>query len=247
MRPERDWSGLLPEMLEQIATRIRVVEDFMAFRGVCTCWRSAVTKGQFLNSSPNTTPLLMLPEEKKIVMRLTVPKAKDKWCMRARFGWLLTVDFYAATAEADLLNPISGAKMTLPSIDTFPDYVGSEYIRNANKPFITKAVLSADPSRTSDFVLMVVHTFGDFFGFWRSRDSSWSKIESPPGCVYLVESSSGELLALIPSDSVTHLRVVRLDVTRGTSEISATLGEDAVFVGCGAVFSVLASAFPFRV
>ncbi|XP_027096155.1 probable F-box protein At1g44080 [Coffea arabica] len=83
-----DWSELLPDLLIMIARRIQLMEDFMAFRGVCTSWRAAASVDNFVKSWP-TVPLLMLAEKKdtdyrkfyslsrgKIWRRMPLPEAK---------------------------------------------------------------------------------------------------------------------------------------------------------------------------
>lgn len=36
----RDWSGLLPDLLDVICNRVSSYQDLVAFGGVCTTWRS---------------------------------------------------------------------------------------------------------------------------------------------------------------------------------------------------------------
>ncbi|KAK2664372.1 hypothetical protein Ddye_002946 [Dipteronia dyeriana] len=55
-----NWDGLLTDVLEEIAKRIRMPKDYVAFRGVCTFWRSAATWDNYMfRNCP--IPLLMLP------------------------------------------------------------------------------------------------------------------------------------------------------------------------------------------
>ena len=90
------WSSLLPDLLVSIATKIQLVEDFMAFRGVCTSWRAAAHVDKFVKSWPNV-PLLMLAEKEdsddrefyslsrgRIWRTLSLPEAKDKKCVESR-------------------------------------------------------------------------------------------------------------------------------------------------------------------
>ncbi|KAL3498807.1 hypothetical protein ACH5RR_041539 [Cinchona calisaya] len=178
-----DWSQLIPDLLVSIARRIQLVEDFVAFGGVCSSWRAAATKDNFVKSWP-TVPLLMLAEEKdcedrefyslsrgKIWRRLSLPEAKGKKCMESR-GWFVTLE--GNSGEMNLLHPFTRVQIELPNQKTFPDY--ELYEPENPRCFLLRAVLSADPSDTSDYVLVVVHSGGRHLGFWRPGDKSWTRI-----------------------------------------------------------------------
>ncbi|CAI9105516.1 OLC1v1004448C1 [Oldenlandia corymbosa var. corymbosa] len=55
-----DWSSLPPELLMEIVPYLQSIEDFMAFRGVCTSWRVNVAVDKFLTPLSPRIPLLML-------------------------------------------------------------------------------------------------------------------------------------------------------------------------------------------
>ncbi|CAI9094465.1 OLC1v1030210C1 [Oldenlandia corymbosa var. corymbosa] len=260
MEPWRDWSGLLPELLAEISMRIPSIEEFMAFRGVCSPWRAAANKDKFVQSCP-AIPLLML---------------LGRRC--GRFGWLFTLD--NDSEEANLLNPFSRSLSHLSNLTNFPGYAYYKF------PNIRKAVLSANPSHTSDFVvLMVIHR--DLV-FWRPSESTWTGIEwhsgdhvgghafadakyyndkfyaidfgvqvwvwdsslkvahllfrvdHPPLShfrkTYLVESSNGELLVVWPDGvlydevMITDVEVIQLDVAQYKWKKITSLGKDAIFL-----------------
>ncbi|CAI9096889.1 OLC1v1033135C1 [Oldenlandia corymbosa var. corymbosa] len=186
-----DWSALPPDLVEEIATRLTDLEDFIAFRGVCAAWRVA-TK----DSCPRV-PLLMLPEkrqnderefyslsERKVSMRLSLPEAKGKLCVEAGFGWLLTLSL--DSGDVTLLNPFSRAQIQLPNAVTFtfPEHLDHKEPNLYN--FARKAVLSENPSKLSaDFILLVIHgTIHADIGilcFWRPGDTTWTQLESRKG------------------------------------------------------------------
>ncbi|XP_027084874.1 probable F-box protein At1g44080 isoform X1 [Coffea arabica] len=178
------WSSLLPDLLVSIAIKIQLVEDFMAFRGVCTSWRAAAHVDKFVKSWPKV-PLLMLAEKEdsddrefyslsrgRIWRTLSLPEAKGKKCIESR-GWLMTI---GKSGDVNLLHPFSGVQIELPHLSTFP----AHELEVDPCFFVIKAVLSASPSHTSEFVLVVVGGAGRFLGFWRPGVKSWTRMESSP-------------------------------------------------------------------
>ncbi|CAI9096143.1 OLC1v1032224C1 [Oldenlandia corymbosa var. corymbosa] len=186
-----DWSALHLDLLVEIAKGISIVEDFMAFRGVCISWRSAATKDKFVPRWPRA-PLLMLadkPERNlncverefyslskgKICMRFTLPEAKGKRCMEVGFGWLLTVK--DTSGEINLLNPFSHQQIHLPGLQTIPEYKIYTWV-DPFYYFITLATLSHNPSKTSNFTLLATQCGGKFLGLWRPGDAAWTRIQT---------------------------------------------------------------------
>ncbi|KAL3499365.1 hypothetical protein ACH5RR_038458 [Cinchona calisaya] len=217
-----DWSELLQDLLVMIAKRIQLVEDFTAFSGVCTSWRAAASKQNFEKSWP-TLPMLMLAEKKdsddrefyslsrgKIWRTLPLPEAKGKKCIETR-GWLLTI---TSSGDMKLLHPFSRVQIELPHL-TFPYYECDEYEDGEERPysFIRRAVLSANPSETSNFVLMVVHSCGTNLGFWRSGDKSWTGIVSRQGAFSDVNYHNGKFYAISYGGQIWSWDVTAPDLT----------------------------------
>ncbi|WMV36422.1 hypothetical protein MTR67_029807, partial [Solanum verrucosum] len=100
-----------------IVNRVKVIEDFIAFRSICTSWRITNIKDDFNVFSPQI-PLLMLgakheddsPEFyslfKNKVSRLFLPKAKNAECFPTE-GWLFTVTITSRDGEMNLLQRFS--------------------------------------------------------------------------------------------------------------------------------------------
>ncbi|CAI9093865.1 OLC1v1029455C1 [Oldenlandia corymbosa var. corymbosa] len=198
MEPTRDWSSLMKEMLEEIAARIPIVEDLMSFIGVCTSWRNAAaltTKDKLLKSASGTIPLLILSDkghegggdEREFY---SLYKRKSKFCMDVNFGWLLTV---ADFGDLCLLNPLSRTQIQLPNLKTIPDY--EDYECATAFLFVARAILSANPSRTSDFVLTVLLGAGRFLCIWRPNDSTWTLTKSPGMLFSDVQYYDGKIYA----------------------------------------------------
>ncbi|XP_027082799.1 F-box protein SKIP23-like [Coffea arabica] len=223
-----DWSQLLPDLLAVISRHLSLIEDFVAFRGVCTSWRMAAPKQNFVNLWP-TVPLLMLAEKKdsddrefyslsrgKVWNKLSLPETKNKKCMESR-GWLITV---GSGGEMNMLHPLSGVQIELPHQSTFPMY------DNLNIPscfvYVKRAALSVPPSASdgfSGFVLMVVCHGGGALGFWRPGDKCWTRVEMqrPWGAFSDVNYYNGKFYAITYSG-----RIIVCDVS-GPGSMEAQL------------------------
>ncbi|XP_019237327.1 PREDICTED: putative F-box protein At1g65770 [Nicotiana attenuata] len=156
----RDWSELQHDLLVLIGRRFNLIEDYLNFGTVCKSWHSAATKNNF-NSELPRVPWLMLPEEEEedksdsccrkffslyngMILKKRILKASGKRCMEC-MGWLITVG--KDEGEASLLHPCS---VRITTEDFYEHETGYPFT------FFRKAVLSASPSYTSDFVLMVI-------------------------------------------------------------------------------------------
>ncbi|XP_049396158.1 uncharacterized protein At1g65760-like [Solanum stenotomum] len=193
-----DWSDLQQDLLFLIARRLNLIEDYFNFGTVCKSWHSATTKDNF-NSDLPRTPWLMLAEEENdngdgdgtcscrkffslyngMILKKKIPMASGKRCMES-MGWLITVG--KDEGEISLLHPFSGVHIELPHPNTMENY---EHDRTADLwTFYQKAVLSASPSHTSDYVLMVIEGSWSELSFWRPGDLRWNRIiwdePSPP-------------------------------------------------------------------
>lgn len=184
-----DWAGLPRDLLALIAKRVKLIEDFIAFRGVCTSWRTASPKDNFDVLSPQL-PLLMLPDKDddyrefysitkgKVSRILYLPGARGRQCYPSdQVGWLLTHSYDGE--EVTLLNPFSRTQIQLPNqfalmalqgFDKDPEREIYDCIRNV--------VLSANPSFTSDYVLVIAYdTDVNHLAFWRPGDLNWTKFD----------------------------------------------------------------------
>ncbi|KAH0737297.1 hypothetical protein KY290_036002 [Solanum tuberosum] len=182
-----DWPGLPHDLLVLIAKRVKVIEDFIAFRSVCTSWRTASPKDNFDIFSPQL-PLLMLPDDDennyyrefyslskgKVSQKLYLPEAKGRECFPShQVGWLLTQSFDGE--NVNLFNPFSRTQIQLPNQFALIDE-DEELIEQEEYNYIRNAILSANPSFTSDYVLVIAYnTDVNHLAFWRPGDINWNK------------------------------------------------------------------------
>lgn len=188
-----DWSELQHDLLVLIVRRINLIEDYLNFGTVCKSWHSVATKDNF-NSNLPRAPWLMLAEEDNnntyrkfyslyngMLLKRWIPGASGKRCMES-MGWLITVG--KDEGEISLLHPFSGVEIQLPHQITTDHYEFNQ--TPVPWTFVQKAVLSADPCYTSDYVVMVIEGHYQFLSFWRPGDLLWTRIKKP---VYFPQTS----------------------------------------------------------
>ncbi|OAY50511.1 F-box protein SKIP23 [Manihot esculenta] len=205
------WSELPPELLLTITQKQTNYVDYISIRAVCKSWRSAIPKRPhdllrhlpwlllpYHKNSPNHRGFHNLSDGKTYFLEF--PQAHEKRCCGCSHGWLVMVE---DTPSIFLLNPLTKARIELPSLSTFPNFpteVVYQNCRNLNENFnrnvklriresyIRKAIISEDPSMVTNFTVMAIyHTVNDNenLAFCRSGDHSWSTInETSPGPHY---------------------------------------------------------------
>ncbi|XP_049378394.1 probable F-box protein At1g65740 [Solanum stenotomum] len=179
-----DWANLPNDLIAHIANHVKVIEDFIAFGAVCTSWRIAATKDNF-DVLSHQVPFLMMADghddryqeiyslSKKKVSRIFLPEVRGSKVVSIKEGWLCTVA--NDTGEINLLHPFSRKKIHLPSLNALLNF---HDCKTKHWGCIYVAVLSANPSVTSDYVLMVLHYGSDnCLAFWRPGDLNWTNID----------------------------------------------------------------------
>ncbi|KAK3228091.1 hypothetical protein Dsin_007953 [Dipteronia sinensis] len=115
------------DVLVEIAKRIRMSKDYVAFRGVGTCWRSTATKDNFMFCNC-PVPLLMLPPRKdshvldfyNLTKGIVNQVSLSEPLMGKRFysskGCLITID---QGLNVNLMHPFSNLQHTFPNMMSF--------------------------------------------------------------------------------------------------------------------------------
>ncbi|KAK3415059.1 putative F-box protein At5g55150 [Eucalyptus grandis] len=182
----RNWADLSQELLELCSQNL-CPKDLWAFRAVCQSWRSAPLKER------SNVPWMMLEDHHETlwrecfclscqrVHRVLMPEAKGKTCFSSR-GWVFTL---GRDWEVYMLkNPMSHhnyiiklPKLKFPDIEDLPHYDN----------FSAKFVLSASPTTSLDYMVMVIYGRGGRLGFWKPGDKEWTAVDYPsPTCWDLV-------------------------------------------------------------
>ncbi|KAG5618264.1 hypothetical protein H5410_018088 [Solanum commersonii] len=81
----------------------------------------------------------------------------------------------ACYGESSLLHPFSGVHIELPHQNTTKNY-HTRYQTGDLWTYFHKAVLSASPSETSDYLLMVIEGGVKFLSYWRPGNLRWTRI-----------------------------------------------------------------------
>lgn len=141
-----DLSELPPELLETIAKKLKIQEDYVRFRAVCLAFQTSTPK--IPKHLPTQLPWLMLPRttnedpesknrsflsisnEKVHLINLPEDSDTNRRCGSSH-GWLVILN---ETPSISILNPLTQAKQHLPSLNSFPNVltyapndIGREY------------------------------------------------------------------------------------------------------------------------
>ncbi|KAF9610838.1 hypothetical protein IFM89_025248 [Coptis chinensis] len=183
-----DWSQLPQPLLELIYRRL-FPSDHLGFSSVCSSWRLvAIEEGRYLPhqfvgliasgvTMDSETRRLFEPlqcdykNSNRAPLNLSVPHRY--YCCGASFGWLVLVD---ESLDMQLLDPISGEKIQLPSSTTLPPSRPS--FRNFGKYSVSKAILSCAPSRSTSYRTIVLTICGGLrLAYCKPGDEAWTSIE----------------------------------------------------------------------
>ncbi|XP_062179125.1 uncharacterized protein LOC133883725 [Phragmites australis] len=137
------WADLPRDLLESVLGRLPV-PDRLRLPAVCTAWQSAADTATATRLQAVRSPWLMLPfnptahrrtrgcedgskflearflslsDGRSYAIRQPAPAISNRFCVGSSDGWLVTAD---AASELQLLNPVTGAQVTLPSVGTLP-------------------------------------------------------------------------------------------------------------------------------
>ncbi|OIT30725.1 hypothetical protein A4A49_59331, partial [Nicotiana attenuata] len=107
----------------------------------------------------------------KVSRILYLPEARGRECFPSE-GWICTASY---TREVNLLHPFSRTLIQLPPQQALLAFDCDN--TDDGYPCIDQAVLSASPSLTSDYVLMVsFYGYKDCLAFWRPGDLNWTNM-----------------------------------------------------------------------
>ncbi|KAK6945158.1 Domain unknown function DUF295 [Dillenia turbinata] len=171
----------------EISKKIDRIQDFVNFGCVCKPWLWAASAAKF---NAKRLPLLMLAEKEETHVRefydisvggqihqVDLPVARGSKIFPT-LGWLVVV--LETNADMILLHPFLRKTINLPN----PINLNEELVENGKTwlPYFDKAVLSADPCLSSDWVLMIIYDGIGKLAFARNGDKAWTGIDAPISC-----------------------------------------------------------------
>ncbi|MCI01341.1 F-box protein SKIP23-like, partial [Trifolium medium] len=170
-----DLSELPQDIVESISKRLTVYVDYLRFRCVCRSWNSFLPKTPL--HLPPQLPWLMLSHKSFFnlstnkIHRLNLPpRSGPTRICGSSHGWIVILE---ETAELTLLNPITRATISLPSLQTFPELVAMLRGYPDNNRHLINVVLSSNPSLSDDdFVAFAILNRRDFV-FCKKGYNSW--------------------------------------------------------------------------
>ncbi|KAK3430805.1 hypothetical protein EUGRSUZ_E02334 [Eucalyptus grandis] len=255
-----NWEELPQEILELIARRL-VIEDFLAFRGVCTSWRSAAAKETY--NTKSKTPWLMNYVDNQRAEFCSPPTGRI-YPMRvpgshvrtlSAPGWILAS---RGDREYHIFNPLSRVSIELPALKKLRRKV---CLFHRSEEDAWMAVSPAMHLRRST-VLQLIFYDGLFVALDAAKqimtfNERKHRMESRlilgqnilEGHPYLVECS-GLLMAAWTIwgegyGPVKRIRVFKVDLQKGTEEEVKSLGNASLFLNGNSSFSVEFNAESF--
>ncbi|XP_030472921.1 putative F-box protein At5g55150 [Syzygium oleosum] len=203
-----NWADLPQELLETCSRQL-LLDDWFAFRSVCSTWRAAAFEERV------DVPWLMLADDERTetehaelyslfslrTHKVALPEVKGTRRFSSR-GWILTV---GTDLEVRMLKPLSrsGAVaagrdiVKLPRLDELPGWDPESYIPGrAYADFVDKFVLSASPASSPDYMVMVLYSPYGKLGIWKPGNEEWKKLTRPGNAVLDVIHYKGQFLAV---------------------------------------------------
>lgn len=178
-----NWSELGCELLEKIARRINMYEDFISFSGVCKAWKSVAVLENF-RCKYSQIPWLMFPPRKHeerdqdfVSCFFSLSKGMSRHVVLPDFdsakyypsrGWLIKFD---RDLSVSLVHPFSRVQLQLPNAGTIPDWEDESMVEFSFS--ISKCAVSADSQE-------VMIAYGSTWRLARAKpgDKAWTRINN---------------------------------------------------------------------
>jgi Protein of unknown function (DUF295)/F-box domain len=193
-----NWSELVPDFLEVITSYLSL-SDVNRFSAVCKHWRSIAKQRRHapvpqlpwlvLTENPETGKRKLYNMSERRHYHIDLPELHGGYCVGSSFGWLFVV---SPKIEGYLVNPFTGAHYLFPPLSlliqnlkldqavdgkiTYEKH-GILYtwkLKKIQELIISKAVLSDDPNKCENFVIMIIVHGLYKMAFCRPKDSEWT-------------------------------------------------------------------------
>ncbi|PIA43349.1 hypothetical protein AQUCO_01900018v1 [Aquilegia coerulea] len=183
---EVDWLDLPLNLVSVISEKLLIhIQDYIRFGAVCRPWRFVYIENHHrcCLRPPRRLPMLMIgsvdPQthsfydiiDKKVYNSSLVTFSKNKGCCSSSEGWLIKED---EKSIVHLINPFLSVNnnIELPVLP-YLEYEGVNL-----DGFLIKAVLSANPLLSPNFIVMAIYGELRALAFYKSGDSAWTSLGS---------------------------------------------------------------------
>ncbi|KAF8029445.1 hypothetical protein BT93_E1987 [Corymbia citriodora subsp. variegata] len=235
-----NWEELPQELLKLIAQRL-AIEDFVAFRAVCSSWLSAATKETY--NAKSKAPWLVTNVYKQMP-EICSPSRGRTYPVDSRVGWAYTVHEYR------IFNPLSRVSIKPPNLEKLRrDSLIRPTLRRGQGP--RGRMLSSPIIEKSSRVIQLIYYDGLFVALdekllvmtlneGESRMESRLVLEQKfKGHPYLVECSGSLLVAWDTAGTEgNRFQVFDVDLEKGTEEEVKSLGKASLFFNNNSSFSM---------
>ncbi|XP_078175210.1 F-box/kelch-repeat protein At1g57790-like [Carex rostrata] len=188
-----DWSELHSDILEYL-TSFLSLSNYIRFSAVCQNWFSVAKQKRH---SPRRLPWLVMGEdgtthkrkfysidEKKHYL-IDIPELRGQRLCGSSYGWLFTMDI---ELNFLFLNPFTKKCYDLPPLPPYDKYTNTPYIKVSQSDedytfadmqlfLVSKAILDCDPSKCSDFKVLITYGSNRKLAYWCFGDSAWTLIQ----------------------------------------------------------------------
>ncbi|TVU29137.1 hypothetical protein EJB05_20689, partial [Eragrostis curvula] len=177
MAPRQAWADLPPELLLCITDRLTVLRCYLAARGVCAAWRSALAPAApYLLFGHGPAVVVSLPLN-RVFHLLAMLSSVSGRCIGSSDGWLaVTIKPNGDTPGVLLMNPFTGQEVSMP----FLPYVTKRdnFLTWFFWPvFDSKVVFTPNPGKKDDFTVVVAARGGRTLACITAGDAAWSSKE----------------------------------------------------------------------
>ncbi|CAN1123191.1 hypothetical protein LINPERPRIM_LOCUS3113 [Linum perenne] len=168
---ERDWMWLPDVALASILSHLVTPQSYVRFSIVCKQWYSVAKDlhRHHIVTTENQVPFLLIgtediktssghhdqwmlysvTQDKVLDLKLSIPRYVIKNCCGSSHGWL-AYEREDVVRSIALYNPFTRAQIQLPPITSNFQFDDSRSLLR-----IQKVILSADPSRTEEYIVAV--------------------------------------------------------------------------------------------
>ncbi|KAJ6804271.1 putative F-box protein [Iris pallida] len=233
----KDWAGLPDELVGAIAERLSI-PDRIRFRAVCTSWASAAAAADHPPSPSRHPPWLMLDDRRAFGppqlsfasagdgRSYRLPGARARACVGSRDGRLVLLD--SSTSDASLVNPVTGARASLPSFRTLP---WSKAFFDVRKVALSSAAAGGDAGEGFVALSVVYSLSSCHLAFARAGDEEWTPLDflppPPPQRIEDVAYHDGKFFVVF-----TRGRVQTFDLAGASPAASRLYGTCALDASC---------------